>query len=89
MLKNCQQSLWVWGVDCSRLLEFLVCLYHYKGVGVGGWKGELSWSDNCLRHDSLDLFPDSFSIASLPEAKSEAVWGYQGWNITFERFLKD
>lgn len=47
-------------------------------------EGKSSWSDNCSRHGSLkDLFPDLFSIASLPEAKPEAVWGLQGWNIIF------
>lgn len=59
-------------------------------IRVGKGRRTLYWNDDWLGDGSVkELFPDFYSIATLPEANLETVKGVQRWNITFKRLLHD
>ncbi|WMV37869.1 hypothetical protein MTR67_031254 [Solanum verrucosum] len=57
---------------------------------VGNGRKILFRCDNWLGHGPLkELFPEFFSIATMPNISLESAKGVHGWNITFRRLLHD
>ncbi|KAG5598573.1 hypothetical protein H5410_029943 [Solanum commersonii] len=57
---------------------------------VGNERKVRFWCDNWLGHGPLkELFPEFFSIATMPDINLESAKGVHRWNITFRTLLHD
>ncbi|WMV38922.1 hypothetical protein MTR67_032307 [Solanum verrucosum] len=83
---NCPFGVGVW----RAIRSFWPLLAGNVSFKVGNGRKILFWHDNWLGHGPLKvLFPNFYTIATLPDINLESAKGVHEWNITFRRLLHD